>query len=81
MCSCPGPAWTPAFMRWSALSPTTPASWTFPDRDQPDAYLQLAQALARAGGQTLAIDIPNSPISSGCPRRSCGPSGTGCAAS
>jgi conjugative relaxase-like TrwC/TraI family protein len=32
-----------------------------PDRDQPDAYLQLAQALARAGGQTLAIDTPSSP--------------------
>jgi AAA domain len=32
-----------------------------PDRDQPDAYLQLAQALSRAGGQTLAIDTPNSP--------------------
>jgi hypothetical protein len=32
-----------------------------PDRAQPDAYLQLAQALSRAGGQTLAIDTPNSP--------------------
>jgi hypothetical protein len=32
-----------------------------PDREQPDAYLQLAQALSRAGGQTLAIDTPNSP--------------------
>jgi conjugative relaxase-like TrwC/TraI family protein len=32
-----------------------------PDREQPDAYLQLAQALSRAGGQALAIDIPNSP--------------------
>jgi hypothetical protein len=32
-----------------------------PDRDQPDAYLQLAQALSRAGGQRLAIDTPNSP--------------------
>ena len=32
-----------------------------PDRDQPDGYLQLAQALSRAGGQTLAIDTPNSP--------------------
>jgi conjugative relaxase-like TrwC/TraI family protein len=32
-----------------------------PDRDQPDAYLQLAHALSRAGGQTLAIDTPNSP--------------------
>ena len=31
-----------------------------PDRDQPDAYRQLAQALSRAGGQTLAIDTPNS---------------------
>ena len=32
-----------------------------PDRDQPDAYLQLATALSRAGGQTLAIDTPNIP--------------------
>jgi hypothetical protein len=32
-----------------------------PDRDRPDAYLQLAQALSRAGGQTLAIDTPSSP--------------------
>jgi hypothetical protein len=32
-----------------------------PDRDQPDAYLQLAQALSRAGGQTLAIDTQSSP--------------------
>ena len=32
-----------------------------PDRDQPDGYVQLAQALSRAGGQTLAIDTPSSP--------------------
>jgi hypothetical protein len=32
-----------------------------PDWHQPDAYLQLAQALSRAGRQTLAIDTPNSP--------------------
>jgi hypothetical protein len=32
-----------------------------PDREQPDGYLQLAQALARAGGQTLAIDTPSGP--------------------
>jgi AAA domain len=32
-----------------------------PDQDQPDGYLQLAQALFRAGGQTLAIDTPSSP--------------------
>jgi conjugative relaxase-like TrwC/TraI family protein len=32
-----------------------------PDRDQPDGYLQLAQALSRAGSQTLAIDTPSSP--------------------
>jgi hypothetical protein len=31
-----------------------------PDREQPDAYLQLAQALSRAGGQTMAIDTPSS---------------------
>jgi hypothetical protein len=32
-----------------------------PDREQPDGYLQLAQALARAGSQRLAIDTPSSP--------------------
>ena len=32
-----------------------------PDQDQPDGYLQLAQALSRARGQTLAIDTPSSP--------------------
>ena len=32
-----------------------------PDQEQPDAYLQLAQALSRTGGQTLAMDTPRSP--------------------
>jgi conjugative relaxase-like TrwC/TraI family protein len=32
-----------------------------PDWERPDGYLQLAQALSRAGGQTLAIDHPSSP--------------------
>jgi hypothetical protein len=32
-----------------------------PDREQPDAYLQLAQALSRTGGQRLAIDTQSSP--------------------
>jgi conjugative relaxase-like TrwC/TraI family protein len=32
-----------------------------PGRERPDGYLQLAQALSRAGSQTLAIDIPSSP--------------------
>jgi hypothetical protein len=32
-----------------------------PDREQPDGYLQLAQALSRAGDQTLATDTPSSP--------------------
>jgi hypothetical protein len=32
-----------------------------PDREQPDGYLQLAQALSRAGGQRLAIDTANNP--------------------
>jgi conjugative relaxase-like TrwC/TraI family protein len=30
-----------------------------PDRDAPDAYLQLAQALSRPGSQALAIDTPS----------------------
>jgi conjugative relaxase-like TrwC/TraI family protein len=32
-----------------------------PDREQPDGYLQLAQALSRPGGQRLAIDTPSCP--------------------
>jgi hypothetical protein len=31
-----------------------------PDREQPDGYLQLAHALSRAGGQSLAVDTPSS---------------------
>jgi hypothetical protein len=31
-----------------------------PDREQPDGYVQLAQALSRAGGQTLALDTLSS---------------------
>jgi conjugative relaxase-like TrwC/TraI family protein len=40
--------------------PQGPAELDLPDREQPDAYLQLAQALSRAGSQTLAMDIPTS---------------------
>jgi hypothetical protein len=61
MCSCPEPDTTPTCTPSSAPNPRGPASWTLPDRDRVDAYLQLAQALSRAGGQTLAIDTPNSP--------------------
>jgi hypothetical protein len=32
-----------------------------PDREQPDGYLQLAEALSRTGSQTLAIDTPSNP--------------------
>jgi AAA domain len=32
-----------------------------PDREQPDGYVQLAQTLSRAGGQTLVIDTHSSP--------------------
>ena len=37
------------------------AGLDLPDREQPDAYLQLAHALSRASGQTLAIDTHSSP--------------------
>jgi hypothetical protein len=39
--------------------PQGPGELDLPDREQPDGYLQLAQALSRAGGQTLAIDTPS----------------------
>jgi conjugative relaxase-like TrwC/TraI family protein len=40
--------------------PQGPAELDLPDREPGDGYAQLAQALARAGDQRLAIDTPNS---------------------
>jgi hypothetical protein len=41
--------------------PQGPAELDLPDREVGDGYAQLAQALARAGDQRLAIDTPSSP--------------------
>jgi conjugative relaxase-like TrwC/TraI family protein len=48
---------------YAVVGPEPQGGWELdlPDREQPDGYLQLAQALSRAGGKTLAIDIPSSP--------------------
>jgi conjugative relaxase-like TrwC/TraI family protein len=40
--------------------PQGPTELDLPDRDPGDGYRQLAQALSRAGDQTLAIDTPSS---------------------
>jgi hypothetical protein len=40
--------------------PQGPAELDLPDHDPGDGYAQLAQALSRAGDQTLAIDSPSS---------------------
>jgi hypothetical protein len=40
--------------------PQGPAELDLPDREPGDGYAQLAQALSRAGQQTLAIDTPSS---------------------
>jgi conjugative relaxase-like TrwC/TraI family protein len=40
--------------------PQGPAELDLPDREVGDGYAQLAQALVRAGDQTLAIDTPSS---------------------
>jgi conjugative relaxase-like TrwC/TraI family protein len=40
--------------------PYPAAELDLPDREAPDGYAQLAQALARAGDQRLGIDIPSS---------------------
>jgi conjugative relaxase-like TrwC/TraI family protein len=40
--------------------PQGPAELDLPDREVGDGYVQLAQALSRAGDQTLAIDTPSS---------------------
>jgi hypothetical protein len=39
--------------------PQGPAELDLPDRDVPDGYAQLAQALARASDQQLAVDTPS----------------------
>jgi hypothetical protein len=39
--------------------PQGPAELDLPDRDLPDGYAQLAQALARASDQQLAVDTPS----------------------
>jgi conjugative relaxase-like TrwC/TraI family protein len=41
--------------------PQGPAELDLPDREVGDGYDQLAQALSRSGGQTLAIDTPSTP--------------------
>jgi hypothetical protein len=48
-------------MRWWVPSPRALGRWTSPIGTSPTGYLQLAQVLARAGGQILAIDTPSSP--------------------
>ena len=58
MCSCPGPARNQAGMRLVGPEPRRGGEPDLPDREQPDGYLQLAQALPGAGGQTLAMDTP-----------------------
>jgi conjugative relaxase-like TrwC/TraI family protein len=40
--------------------PQGPAELDLPDREAPDGYAQLAQALSRAGDQQLAIETPSS---------------------
>jgi hypothetical protein len=48
---------------YAVVGPEPQGAWELdlPDREQLDGYLQLAQALSRAGGQTLAMDTPSSP--------------------
>src|SRR5215213_8508084 len=46
---------------YAVVGPEPHGELDLPDRDQPDAYLQLAQALSRAGGQRLAINTSTSP--------------------
>jgi conjugative relaxase-like TrwC/TraI family protein len=41
--------------------PQGPAELDLPEREVGDGYSQLAQALSRAGDQTLAIDTPSTP--------------------
>jgi hypothetical protein len=52
-----------------------------PDREQPDEYLQLARPCRGRVARPWPSTLPTAPIYSGCPRPSCGPSGTGCVAS
>ena len=59
--------------------PQGPAELDLPDREVGDGYDQLAQALARAGDQTLASTPPAAWTCGGCRSPSCGPNATGSA--
>ena len=61
--------------------PQADLSLDVPARELPDGYAQLAQALARAGDQRLAIDTASTWTCGSCRPPSCGPSGIGCAGS
>ena len=61
MCSCPGPGTRPPCTRWSGPNPKGRPSWTCPTGRPGDGYAQLAQALSRAGDQTLGDRHPQQP--------------------
>jgi ATP-dependent exoDNAse (exonuclease V) alpha subunit len=64
-----------------APSPTAPASWTCPTETSPTATCSWPRPCPGRAARPWPSTPPTASICSGCPRRSCGPSGTGCAAS
>src|SRR5215213_7052804 len=81
MCSCPGPAKTPACMRSLAPNPTAPASWTCPTATSPTPTCSWPRPCPVPVARPWPSTSPIATTCGGCPRRSCAPSGTGCAAS
>src|SRR5829696_5066682 len=81
MCSCPGPAKTPACMRSLAPNLTAPASWTCPTATSPTPTCSWPRPCPVPVARPWPSTSPIATTCGGCPRRSCAPSGTGCAAS
>jgi conjugative relaxase-like TrwC/TraI family protein len=81
MCSCPGPATTPACMPWSAPNPRVLASWTCRIGSSPTATCSWPRPCPGPVARPWRSTPKAAPTSSDCPPRSCGLSGIGSAAS
>jgi len=78
MCSCPGPARTPACTPSSAPNPKAPASWTCRIGTSPTATCNSRRPCLGPAGRPWPSTPPAVLISSNSRPVSCGPSETGC---
>jgi conjugative relaxase-like TrwC/TraI family protein len=81
MCSCPEPGRTPTCTPWSAPNPRAPANLICRIESNPTPTSSWPRPYPELAARPWPSTPPPASISSDCPRQSCGPSGTGSAAS